>query len=192
MAESKARIIKRYSNRKLYDTEASSYITLTEIGALVHEGYDIQVVDHKTGEDLTSVTMAQILVENGKKQRHAGMPAQALRTLLEQGEDALGYLRETVENVRTEAEKGKDWVEKNIHEKLSAADDVTKTVKDFYRSSQESVNEWQRQADSKMEKLLTRLATVTDIKKEVTRLSGLAKKFEERLAKLEKKEQKRK
>ena len=192
MSDSKERIIKRYSNRKLYDTEASSYITLSEIGQLVHEGYDIRVVDHKTGEDLTSVTMAQILVENGKKQRHSVMPAQALRSLLEQGEDAIEYLKDTVENVRNEAEKGKDWVEKSIQDKLSVADDVTKTVKDIYKSSHDSINEWQRQADTKMEKLLSRLATVTDIKKEVTRLTGLAKKFEERLAKLEKREQKRK
>ena len=192
MSDSKERIIKRYSNRKLYDTEASSYITLSEIGQLVHDGFDIRVVDHKTGEDLTSVTMAQILVENGKKQRRTGLPAQALRSLLEQGEDALDYLRETVENVRSEAEKGMDWFEKSIQEKLPAADEVTRNLKELFRSSQESITDWQRQADAKMEKLLSRLSTVTDLKKEVSRLSGLAKKFEERLDNLEKREQKRK
>lgn len=192
MSDSKERIIKRYSNRKLYDTEASSYITLSEIGQLVHDGFDIRVVDHKTGEDLTSVTMAQILVENGKKQRRTGLPAQALRSLLEQGEDALDYLRETVENVRNEAEKGMGWFEKSIQDKLPAADDVTRNIKDLFRSSQESITDWQRQADIKMEKLLSRLATVTDMKKEVSRLSSLVKKVEERLEDLEKREQKRK
>lgn len=62
-----ARIIKRYSNRKLYDTEDKRYITLEQIQQLVKDGQDIKVVENQTGEDLTTVTLSQILLEQEKR-----------------------------------------------------------------------------------------------------------------------------
>ena len=59
--------IKRYPNRKLYDTEAKQYITLEGIANLVREGRDVRVVDYATGEDLTAVTLAQIMFDQEKK-----------------------------------------------------------------------------------------------------------------------------
>ena len=56
-----AYVIKRYSNRKLYDTQASRYVTLEELEELIRAGKEISVVDVSTGEDLTSVTLANIL-----------------------------------------------------------------------------------------------------------------------------------
>jgi polyhydroxyalkanoate synthesis repressor PhaR len=61
------RIIKRYSNRKLYDTEDKRYITLEQIQQLVQDGQDIKVVENQTGEDLTTVTLSQILLEQEKR-----------------------------------------------------------------------------------------------------------------------------
>ena len=61
------RVIKRYSNRKLYDTEDKRYITLEQIQQLVQDGQDIKVVDNQTGEDLTTVTLSQILLEQEKR-----------------------------------------------------------------------------------------------------------------------------
>jgi polyhydroxyalkanoate synthesis repressor PhaR len=60
------RLIKRYSNRKLYDTEASRYITLLEVAQLVLEGAPIRVVDNATREDKTELTFAQIILEQLK------------------------------------------------------------------------------------------------------------------------------
>ena len=57
-------VIKRYPNRKLYDTEAKRYITLDGITELIHRGEDLHVVDHETGEDLTTVTLSQIIFED--------------------------------------------------------------------------------------------------------------------------------
>ena len=56
-----AYVIKRYSNRKLYDTQESRYVTLEEIEEMIRGGKEISVVDASTGEDLTSVTLAQII-----------------------------------------------------------------------------------------------------------------------------------
>jgi len=59
-----AYVIKRYSNRKLYDTQESRYVTLEELEELIRAGKEISVVDVSTGEDLTSVNLAQIILEN--------------------------------------------------------------------------------------------------------------------------------
>ncbi len=60
-------VIKRYANRKLYDTQAKQYITLEGIAELVRQGEDVQIVDHTTGEDLTAVTLTQIIFDEQKK-----------------------------------------------------------------------------------------------------------------------------
>jgi polyhydroxyalkanoate synthesis repressor PhaR len=60
-------VIKRYSNRKLYNTTTRRYITLEEIADLISEGEDVRVVDHASGNDLTTLTLAQVLFELEKK-----------------------------------------------------------------------------------------------------------------------------
>jgi polyhydroxyalkanoate synthesis repressor PhaR len=60
-------VIKRYSNRKLYDTESKRYVTLEDLGDFIRQGEDVRVVDHVTGEDLTSVTLLQVIFEEEKK-----------------------------------------------------------------------------------------------------------------------------
>ena len=84
-------VIKRYPNRKLYDTEAKRYITLDGITELIHRGEDLHVVDHETGEDLTTVTLSQIIFEQEKK-RSGFLPKSILSNLIRTGSDTLDYL----------------------------------------------------------------------------------------------------
>jgi polyhydroxyalkanoate synthesis repressor PhaR len=64
------RIIKRYENRKLYDTESRKYISLEEIASLVRQGVDVQVVDNVTDTDITTQTLTQVIFEEGKRGRN--------------------------------------------------------------------------------------------------------------------------
>jgi polyhydroxyalkanoate synthesis repressor PhaR len=80
-----AYVIKRYSNRKLYDTQESRYVTLEELEELIRAGKEISVVDVSTGEDLTSVTLAQIILEN-ERNRRAALPTAFLHQLIKHGE----------------------------------------------------------------------------------------------------------
>jgi polyhydroxyalkanoate synthesis repressor PhaR len=80
-----AYVIKRYSNRKLYDTQESRYVTLEEIEEMIRGGKEISVVDASTGEDLTSVTLAQIILENERNHR-AALPSAFLHQLIKHGE----------------------------------------------------------------------------------------------------------
>lgn len=80
-----AYVIKRYSNRKLYDTQESRYVTLEEIEDMIRTGREVQVVDAATGEDLTSVTLTQIILESERNHR-ATLPAAFLHQLIKHGE----------------------------------------------------------------------------------------------------------
>lgn len=80
-----AYVIKRYSNRKLYDVQESRYVTLEELEEVIRAGKELRVVDASTGEDLTSVTLAQIILEN-ERTRRAALPAAFLHQLIKHGE----------------------------------------------------------------------------------------------------------
>lgn len=64
------KIIKRYSNRKLYDTEASCYVTLDDVTQMVKGGVMVKIVDHDSNEDLTRVVLVQIILEAERRKRH--------------------------------------------------------------------------------------------------------------------------
>ncbi len=66
------RIIKRYQNRKLYDTHQSCYVTLEEIAQIIREGHEIQVIDNKTKNDITYTTQIQLLFDQERKSTKAG------------------------------------------------------------------------------------------------------------------------
>lgn len=92
--EKPRRIIKRYSNRKLYDTKDSRYVTLGQIGDLVRAGEEVQIVDNATKEDKTEATLALILSEEVKS-RPKAVPIATLRELVqERGGKLLSQLRE--------------------------------------------------------------------------------------------------
>ena len=93
--EDATRVIKRYSNRKLYDTKDSQYVTLQQIGEMVRRGEDVQIIDNKTKEDKTEVTLALIISED-LKNKPRSVPLGTLRTLIqERGEKLLTTLRES-------------------------------------------------------------------------------------------------
>jgi polyhydroxyalkanoate synthesis repressor PhaR len=89
-------VIKRYANRKLYDTEAKKYISLQGIAAMIRSGESVQVIDNVSGDDITAQTLSQIILEREKKQ-NGFVPRPILTTLVEAGGRSLGYLRERLE-----------------------------------------------------------------------------------------------
>ena len=102
------KVIKRYTNRKLYDTVESRYVTLEEIAEMVKGGAEVKIVDNKTKEDLTSVTMAQIIFEEEKKT--SKMPLSMLRDIIRTGGNSVQQFFQKdwssrVQVIRDEAEK---------------------------------------------------------------------------------------
>ena len=88
-------LIKKYANRKLYDTQTSHYITLEGIADLVRDGHTIQVVDRDSGQDLTQVILSQIVLSEEKRGPARLMDAGA-DALHDRGQALLDYVRKTL------------------------------------------------------------------------------------------------
>jgi len=120
-------LIKRYANRKLYNTETSRYITLKGISELLDQGNEVRVVDNETGEDITNVALSQILVDSERS--NSAVPRSLLSQIMERGGDivygalkrgmddaqeGLGEIQERVRRiVRTaegEGDRLRDWI----------------------------------------------------------------------------------
>ncbi len=82
--------IKRYPNRKLYDTQAKRYVTLDEIAGMIRQGQDVEVIDHETGKDITSLILSQIIL--GQERRRSGfLPRSLMTSLIRAGGDTLEF-----------------------------------------------------------------------------------------------------
>jgi polyhydroxyalkanoate synthesis repressor PhaR len=88
-------IIKRYNNRKLYDTSAKQYVSLDDIAVMVRTGDEVKIIDHDSGDDITTLTLFQILFEEEK--RIGGLMPQVLLTrLIRSGNEAVNSLRKSI------------------------------------------------------------------------------------------------
>ena len=102
-------LIKRYANRKLYNTETSRYITLKGIAELIESGEEVRVVDNESGEDITSIALSQILVDNERSKGEVS--GSVLTELISRGGDVLySALRRGV----GDAQEGIEEIQKNV------------------------------------------------------------------------------
>jgi len=112
------RIIKRYQNRKLYDTHQSCYVTLEEIAQIIREGHEIQVIDNKTKNDITYMTQIQLLFDQEKKSTKAG-DVELLKRVIRSTEGTFtGYIRTlegTEAEVTTEANEFKPFISQELN-----------------------------------------------------------------------------
>lgn len=139
-ASNPQRLIKRYRNRKLYDTQDSCYVTLNEIGEMIRNGDDVKVVDNRSGEDLTSITLTQIVFEEEKKHKSL-LPLDALKKVIQSGGESLAQLIQipintavsSITNVRDEAEKVIDKIKDEI-------EDSSQFVRDFLNKAHKNVD----------------------------------------------------
>ncbi len=165
------RVIKRYANRKLYDTTGSRYITLEQIATMLKDGEEIQIIDNKTKEDLTAVTMAQILVEEEKKERRGG-PLPALRELLSR------RIGEPVNSIRTGVE---EKVTRLIRSGEERAAETREQVQSWIDQNTAAFEELQRRVDDRVRVVVNSLDIVGRFQSEITGLRERLEKVEAEL-----------
>ena len=135
-------LIKRYANRKLYNTRSSRYITLKGIAELIEQGSEVRVVDNESGEDITSVTLSQTLVDTERNQR--SVPGPILSDLIQRSGDALyAALKRGVGDASGSIEDLQRGVRRFLDEKLEDA-----------RGVQDVGREWVALAVPDLEKVL--------------------------------------
>lgn len=151
------RVVKRYANRKLYDTVESRYVTLPQIAELVRQGEDVRIIDNNTKEDLTSMTLAQILYEEERKQSRASLPLATLKDLLHaSGERILSVVRETpMAKVFGRSDPPEPDAPEAPPEPDAPADSPPEArepgrVQQFVVQSREAIDQWQHSLDDRM------------------------------------------
>jgi polyhydroxyalkanoate synthesis repressor PhaR len=195
--EKPRRVIKRYSNRKLYDTKDSRYVTLQQIGAMVRAGEDVQIIDNATKEDKTEVTLALIISEDVKSQPRS-VPLGTLRDVIqERGSRLLTQLRESpLGRILPGNPAG---TEEGVAEAPPSPEpeppppapppvlpDATEKPKgrfsEMLESSRQTIDQWQHVIDERMR---TILPGVSALQSEVKSLTQRVETLESRLAALE-------
>ncbi|MDH3520816.1 MAG: polyhydroxyalkanoate synthesis regulator DNA-binding domain-containing protein [Myxococcales bacterium] len=122
-------LIKRYANRKLYNTATSRYITLKGIAELIEQGEDVRVIDNESGEDITSVALSQILVDNERGGR--AMSRSLLSDLIQRSGDALyGALKRGVED----ASDGIEGIQRNVQRAIRSREEDAQRLRAAWRS----------------------------------------------------------
>jgi polyhydroxyalkanoate synthesis repressor PhaR len=193
------RIIKRYANRKLYDTEHSRYVTLDQISEMIRNGDDVKIVDNKTKEDLTTVTLAQIIFEEEKKQR-SFLPLNAMRNIIQSGGEWFAEAQRRVQSIlpgkKKEDETGSDVPVTEETDDGSGVNDealVKKkslaALREWVDHSRQRLDDWQKQVNSRIQHTIDGVRDVvtpwSSINKDVKTLADRIEELETKLRELE-------
>jgi polyhydroxyalkanoate synthesis repressor PhaR len=162
-------VIKRYPNRKLYDTVAKTYVTLDQVTQMIQAGQEVQVLDHETGEDLTNLTLTQIILEQEKRSSSGFLPRALLTNLIRTGGDTLGQVRRSITVWPTSREAS---VEEQASDALDQGRQVLDALQELLR------------VDERVDDLLHLLNVPSqrDVQQLQARLDALNSRLEELLA----------
>jgi len=164
-------VIKKYANRRMYNTATGRYVNLEEVAALIRQGTDVQVVDAKSGEDLTRVTLTQIIVEDAKGQP-TGLPLELLRQLIMASDRAgqefiMWYLKSAFDAYQ----KVQDAVQNRLSDVRSAALSPLNMVKNLFGGQAPAAP-----AEVEVEQLRRRVAELEARLERPKRKAGAARK----------------
>jgi polyhydroxyalkanoate synthesis repressor PhaR len=179
------RTIKRYSNRKLYDTRQSRYVTLLQIAEMVRAGEDVQIIDNATKEDKTDVTLALIISEE-LKARPRAIPLATLKALIRhRGGKLLTQLRESPIGRLMPREDGAGI----DHEAIAAPEltDASLNPEESHVSKEQpgglrrTIEQWQHTIDDRIRAVVPHFSTIQELQGEVQQLSKRLEELEKRL-----------
>jgi polyhydroxyalkanoate synthesis repressor PhaR len=206
-AAKEPKVIKRYTNRKLYDTVESRYVTLDEIAEMIKQGVEVKIVDNKSKEDLTSVTLAQIVFEEEKKKSR--MPLSVLREIIRHpGESISDFIQKEVSpRVASIREEAQDRLDKLLRREDEAGGAPGGTPgaaptapaagaagaaggaggaspAEMLKASQRALEEWQRRIDERVKAVVENLtgnlpAMGRDMQQILQKLESLERKVDE-------------
>ena len=147
------RTIKRYSNRKLYDTEDKRYITLEQIAELVRDGQDIKVVENQTGEDLTTITLSQILLEQ-EKRKEGKLPKSFFMNLIQRSSTSVvDFMRKNVlQYFDTSFLSDEETIDENVDELVRAGEIPQEEAKELKDEIKNRTQTFRQRLDELVEK----------------------------------------
>lgn len=177
------KVIKRYTNRKLYDTVESRYVTLDEIAEMVKQGVEVQIVDNRTKEDLTSVTLAQIVFEEEKKKNQ--MPLSVLRQIIRQPGERITDFISTQVSPRVDAIKQEAGQRINtLLGREQSEGEMTPAA--LLHQSQKTFEAWQARVDERVKTAVENvLGNLPALGRDLSNLVQRIEQLEQKLSQLE-------
>jgi polyhydroxyalkanoate synthesis repressor PhaR len=160
-------IIKKYANRRLYDSTGSRYVNLEDIASLVQQGKEVQIIDDKTGQDITRVVLTQIITEH-TKERPTGLPIELLRQVIMASDQVrqeflMWYLKSAFDTYQ----KVQDTVQNRLSEVESAILSPVDTMKRLLGGTLPSASK--TESNSEVDALRQRVAELESLVKDVRR-----------------------
>ena len=162
------RLVKRYGNRKLYDTSESRYVTLDEIGRWVKSGEDVKILENDTGEDLTAVTFAQIILEEERK-KNGLLSLRMLRDIIQHGEAALQGIAASVDRGMEAIRSVPERAGRRVNELAQVGDSLARL---------------QKLIDETVRRSVERVTALPAFSKEMRRIERTVRALEARIARL--------
>ena len=173
------KLIKRYTNRKLYDTERSCYVTLDEIAEMVRDGEEVSIVDNRSGEDLTTVTLAQIVYEAEKKDKKL-LPLQSLRLIIQSPAEFLARISRPVVEFREETQQRVDRLRRSAEKQQEER--IVQPAREFLDNMQRTIDDVRSALDERLKDSVDALTHVPTLTHEITgiteRMEGLQRDVE--------------
>lgn len=170
------KLIKRYSNRKLYDTERSTYVTLEEIEQMVKDGEDLRIIENSSKEDITHITLAHIIFEQQERSspEAATLPVSTLRGIIQSGEEFIQRLQSPVSQFKDE-----------FRRRTEAVGEGSKALREFVDTTQRSIDELQRRMDDRLRDAFDQLTHVPEINHDMSEMVLRVERLEETVRRLE-------
>ena len=162
------RLVKRYGNRKLYDTSESRYVTLEEIGRWVKAGEEVKILENDTGEDLTAVTFAQIILEEERK-KNGLLSLRMLRDIIQHGEAALQGIAASVDRGMEAIRSVPERAGRRVNELAQVGDSLARL---------------QKLIDETVRRSVERVTALPAFNKEMRRIERTVRALEARIARL--------
>jgi polyhydroxyalkanoate synthesis repressor PhaR len=173
------KIIKRYANRKLYDTVESRYVTLEEIGEMIKQGVEVQIVDNRSKGDLTSVTLAQIIFEEEKKRGRMNLGV--LRDIIRSGGETVSeFIQKEVQPRMSSLREG---AEASL--KLLKRDAALDRSRELLGATQVALHDWQRKVDERLHAAVEAMTSFPGIGRELQQIATRLAELEKRIASIE-------
>jgi len=198
------RVVKRYGNRKLYDTQASRYVTLDRIAELVRSGDDLRIIDNETGEDLTALTFAQIILEE-QKRKNTLLDLPVLRWIIQQGGAAVQELVTSVDRGREALETVRDLAENRVKQLMEGAErrrtetrgaetrgaepaSGRRLLTEILEMPQKQLEQLQQRIDAQVRSSLERVTAHPVVQHELRRIEESIRGLEQQLSRLRREE----
>jgi len=175
-------VIKRYANRKLYDTRASRYITLSQISKLLEAGEVVQILDRESGEDITQMTLAQVFVDN-RRRRPGAPPIDGLKDAFQTASQQVRrQIADPVSNIKQSFEQSVNRLLKTGEERANETRDVFQT---WVSEQTQLFEETQRRLEERLRAVSSRMEDYRGLRDQVDELQAQVRVLSKRVESLE-------